>query len=95
MNKPIDVKTIRKSLRAKGFIKSEKKRDHEMYFLHINNKKTGFWVKISRGVQEMRTDEIKNNARSVKIKTDHLYKILKCDFNKTETKDIYNASCSR
>jgi hypothetical protein len=51
---------VRRALREKGFREAEHGtgRDHEMYFLHVEEKKTAFFVKLSRGATQMRVDEI-------------------------------------
>jgi hypothetical protein len=40
---------IRSSLLKKGFVEFTKGRDHDFYFLYINNKKTQIFTKLSRG----------------------------------------------
>jgi hypothetical protein len=90
MIRAIVARTVREALLSKGFRLSEKgNRDHEMYFLHVDELKTSFFVKISRNAVELRTDEIKNSARQMKVSGDDLYRILCCDYDSSKTLAVY------
>lgn len=88
MLKPVDAAQARRALKQKGF-QELGKRDHEMYILYVDGKKTDFLVKISHGSREIRKDEISNNARSVGIKSDDLYRILCCEHNAEKTVRLF------
>ena len=91
MLRPVDAPQARRALRDKGFVESAK-RDHEMYFLYIDGKKTDFWVKISHGAKEIRKDEIALNARSIGMKGQDLYLILACTHDAKATRELYLAT---
>ena len=45
---PVELKTVEKSLRKKGFVEEE--RGKHCYFYHeLNGKRTGFYTYVSRG----------------------------------------------
>ena len=82
---------VRASLTAKHFVKeATKRRDHEMYFLHVNGQKTNWFVKLSHGKKTMRIDEIRANARApLKIAGEDLYYILSCKHGPEKTIELY------
>ncbi len=88
---PVAAVVVRKSLGTKGFHRVEK-RDHEMYFYHLDGLRTSYWVKLSHGAKELRTDEIKINAKNLKTRGEDLYKIIKCDYDVEETRNVVRAA---
>lgn len=93
MISPVRADVVRRSVKAKGFVEEPKaggrKRDHEMFFLHVDGRKTGWWVKLSYGVAEMRTDEIKANARPLGLSGDDLHAIVSCKHDPAKTLELY------
>jgi hypothetical protein len=91
---PVSAKQVRKALYAKGFRDAQHcaGRDHEMFFLHIEQAKTAFFVKLSHGATQLRVDEIKNNARNLGVTGDDLYRILCCDYDAEKTTEVYRGS---
>jgi hypothetical protein len=86
MIRALPVKAVRQALVAKGFHPAAHgARDHEMFFLHHGDQKTDFFVKISRGAREMRLDEIRNNARQMRVAGDELFRVLCCDYDREQT----------
>jgi len=88
MLRPVEASQARRALRDKGFVEVSK-RDHEMYILYVDGKKTDFLVKISHGAREMRKDEISNNARSVGLRVQDLYLILACEHGAEKTRELF------
>ncbi len=89
MIKPVEARVARRSLGAKGFVMSAKgNRDHEMYFLCLDGKKTSAYFKISHGAREVRRDEINNSARMLRVTGDDLYRILCCEHDAAATERI-------
>jgi hypothetical protein len=97
MIRSVSGATVRRALRDKGFRDPVhgSGRDHEMFFLHVDDKKTAFFVKLSRGANELRVDEIKNNARNVGVLGDELYRIVCCEYNAQQTLAVYGRSSHR
>jgi hypothetical protein len=97
MIRSVSGDTVRRALRDKGFRDPEhgSGRDHEMLFLHVGDKKTAFFVKLSRGARELRVDEIKNNARNIGVLGDDLYRIVCCEFDARQTQAVYMQSSRR
>ena len=92
MIRDVPAAQVRAALRSKGFAPAEHgRRDHEMFFLLVDTKKTSFWVKLSRGASELRVGEIKMNAKAVGITGDALYRILCCEFDADRTRQVYEA----
>ncbi len=93
MIKPVETPLARRSLGTKGFVVSTKgNRDHEMYFFELDGKKTNLFFKISRGAREVRRDEIRNSARTMKIPGDDLYRILCCEHDAKTTEALYRGA---
>jgi hypothetical protein len=89
MIRALPVKSVRQALAAKGFHPAvHGARDHEMFFLHHGDRKTDFFVKISRGAREMRRDEISNNARQVRVAGDQLFRVLCCEYGREQTLEL-------
>jgi hypothetical protein len=90
MIRDIPASEVRRALGIKGFSVAEHgRRDHEMYFLHVDAKKTSFWVKLSRGATALERGQIRMNARAVGIAGDALYRILSCELDAAETRRLY------
>ena len=94
MIRSVSGDAVRRALRDKGFRDPEhgSGRDHEMFFLHVGDRKTAFFVKLSRGARELRVDEIKNNARNLGVRGDELYRIVCCEFDAQQTLAVYMQS---
>jgi len=94
MIRPVAAAVVRRAVRQKGFRDAEHPagRDHEMFFLHVQDKKTAFFVKLSRGTNQLRQDEIRNNARMLGVSGDDLYRIVCCDYDSQETLRVYTGS---
>ena len=84
----------RAALLKKGFCEAEhhKGRDHEMFFLHVNQQKTPFLIKISHGATVLRKDELKHTAVKHAVPVDDIYRIVCCDFNAQQTLEVYQRS---
>ena len=89
MIKPVRSEQVRSSLAAKGFKASNKDGDHEMFFFWHKGKKTGWWVKLSHGVEAIRQDEIRNNARPLGLSGDDLHSILACNHDYAKVIALY------
>lgn len=93
MIRPIKASLVRRSVADKGFRPAEHcRRDHEMYFFYLDGRKTNIWVKLSHGARELRRDDIRNNARSVGVDGDDLYRILNCEHDAARTLAIARAA---
>ncbi len=85
----VDPHIARRSVREKGFHAESANRDHEMFFLYNQGKRTTFWFKISRGAREIRRDDIRNNARALGVRGEDLYKILTCEHDAAATLRVW------
>jgi hypothetical protein len=88
--KDVSARDVRHAVGAKGFAAAEHgNRDHEMFFLVVEGKKTSFWVKISHGSTHLFRGEIKRNAKSLGVKGDDLYRIVSCEYNAEQTLAVF------
>jgi len=90
--RPLPARSVRQALTGKGFhVASDKakKRDHEMYFLHVGGLKSGFFMKISRSAAEVRVDEISNTARQLGVVPSEFFRVLSCELDSTGTLQLY------
>ena len=62
---PHKTKRIKSSLISKGFVVSES--DHTMLFLHINDKKTSIFTKISHGESEYGDGLLKKMKKQLRL----------------------------
>lgn len=88
----LPARDVRQALASKGFqadTDKKKKRDHEMFFLVVEGRRSGFFVKISRGATELRLDEIANNARQAGVAPSELFKVLSCELDSNGTLTLY------
>ena len=94
MIREVPAGRVRAALLEKGFCeaRNSKKRDHEMFFLHVNQQTTPFLVKISRGATVLRKDEIRNTAAKNAVPGDDIYRIVCCEYNAQQTIDVYQRS---
>lgn len=93
---PVRADDVRTHVQAKGFLpeegepgKRKKNRDHEFFWYWHKGALTNWWVKLSSGVGEIRTDEIRNNARAIQILGDELHGILACSIGPAEVAALY------
>jgi hypothetical protein len=86
----VPARTVRTALNAKGFQPAEHcNRDHEVFFFHLDGRKTDILVKISRGATHLYQGEIRNNARNIRVAGAALYGIVSCELDANETRRIF------
>jgi hypothetical protein len=92
----LPAREVRRALLAKGFLLDQRPgRDHDMYILHVNGKKSDFFFKISHGGPDVRRDEIANSARQARVPPSELFKVLCCDYDGRATLALYQGRSSR
>jgi hypothetical protein len=85
------TREVRSALGVKGFVLDKRAgRDHDMYFLQVDGKKSDFFFKISRGASEVRRDEIANSARQVRVSPSELFKVLCCEYDERATRVLHD-----
>lgn len=91
----LSARDVRHALSVKGFQPDSdkaKKRDHEMYFLHVDGQKSAFFMKVSRSATEVRMDEISNSARQVGVAPRDFFRVLSCELDGAGTLELYRSS---
>ena len=88
--RPLPSVTVRKSALAKGFVEG-RETDHERYYFQLDGRKTSWLVSVSHGASELRLDEIRNNARALKIHASDLFKILSCEHDAAKTLELFRS----
>jgi hypothetical protein len=88
----VKADVVRKSLLSKGFQPADRPHDHERYVYFFEGRKTAFFFKISFGKSAVRQDEIKNSARQFRMRGDDLYRIVCCDYDQDQTRQVYRAA---
>ncbi len=92
MIRELDARTVRQSLRAKGFESAQHgNRDHELYIFQRDGLKTSFHFKISHGANKVRKDEIRNSARGLGVLGADLFGILSCDLDPAGTRRVVDS----
>jgi hypothetical protein len=87
------ARLVRQALSSKGFVLHQgASRDHDMFFLVVEGKKSSFFVKLSRGARDMRMDEMSNSARQLRVAPSSLFKVLSCEFDAQATRRLYEES---
>jgi len=85
---PVKARDLRRNLLSKGFVEVEA-RDHYLFILHVREKKTSFLVKLSRSADAIRRDEIKVNAKGLRVTGNDLHRIMSCEADHAETLRIH------
>lgn len=91
MIREVPATQAKAALLKKGFCEA-KKRDHQMFFLRVNQQTTPFLIKISHGATVLRKDEIKNTALKHAVPADDIYRIVSCDYDAQQTIEVYRRS---
>lgn len=82
---PRKTRDIRAALQAKGFERVDT--HHEMFWLHVGNKKSSARTRISQGQTEYTDGLLAQMAKQLKLKRQELEELVDC----TMTGDAYAA----
>jgi hypothetical protein len=86
----LSAREVRDALLSKGFFLDKRPRDHEMYILSVDGKKSDFFFKISRGAAEVRKDEIAHNARQIRVPPSELFSVVSCSYDAQATRELHD-----